>query len=69
MSNSDKDTMRDEYDLSTLGTPVKGKYAQRYKEGSNVVVIDPDLVEKFPNTEAVNKALRDLLREENRGAT
>ena len=69
MNNSDKDTMRDEYDLSTLGNPVKGKYAQRYKEGSNVVVIDPDLVEKFPNTEAVNKALRDLLREENHGAT
>ena len=69
MSNSDKDTMRDEYDLDTLGKPVKGKYAQRYKEGSNVVVIDPDLVEKFPNTEAVNKALRDLIQEDNHGAT
>lgn len=69
MSNSDNNDMRDEYDFGTLGKPVRGKYAKRYKEGTNVVVIDPDLVEKFPNTAAVNKALRDLLNEENHGAT
>ncbi|MBO6558773.1 MAG: hypothetical protein JJ957_20000 [Pseudomonadales bacterium] len=69
MSNSDKDTMRDEYDISSLGKPVRGKYAARYKKGTNVVVIEPDLAEKFPTTEAVNKALRDLLKEENHGAT
>ena len=69
MSNSDSDTMRDEYDISALGKPVKGKYAKRYEEGTNVVVIDPDLAEKFPTTEAVNKALREFLNEENHGAT
>ena len=69
MSNSDSDTMRDEYDISAFGKPVKGKYAKRYKEGTNVVVIDPDLAEKFQTAEAVNKALRDFLKEENHGAT
>ena len=61
--------MRDQYDFSALGKPVRGKYAQLYHKGTNVVVIDPDLSEKFPTTEAVNKALRDFLNEENHGAT
>jgi hypothetical protein len=51
--------MRDEYDFSG---GVRGRYVDRLKEGSNVVLISPDLSEKFPSEEAVNEALRELLR-------
>ena len=51
--------MRPEYDFSGA---VRGKYYRRYHESSNVVVIDPDVHEKFKNAAAVNKALRTLIR-------
>ena len=57
--NSDEDTMRDEYDFSG---GVRGKYVERLKEGSNVVLIPPDLSENFPSEAAVNEALRELLQ-------
>jgi hypothetical protein len=47
-----------EYDFSQ---GVRGKYAQRYAEGTNVVVLSPDVAEFFPNSEAVNAALRALV--------
>lgn len=50
-------SMLKEYDFSK---GVKGKYSSRYKEGSNVVVIDPDIVEYFPDHDSVNEALRLL---------
>jgi hypothetical protein len=50
--------MRDEYDFSG---GVRGKYAQAYAEGSNVVVLDPEVAEEFPDSESVNQALRSLL--------
>ncbi len=40
---------------------VRGKYAERYAEGTNVVVLSPDVAEYFPNSEAVNTALRALV--------
>ena len=49
--------MRDEYDF-TGG--VRGKYARRYAEGTNVVVLEPDVAKVFPNAEAVNRSLRAL---------
>lgn len=49
--------MLEEYDF-TGG--VRGKYAKRYAEGTNVVVIDPDIVEYFPDHDSVNAALRSL---------
>lgn len=61
MSNSDRSDsseMRDEYDFSG-GT--RGKYAERFKQGSNVVVLDPDVAAEFPTRESVNKALRVYL--------
>lgn len=70
MSNSDKDDdLRPEYDLAKLGKGVRGKYLKRYREGSNVVRIDPDLTDAFPNAKAVNDALRELLsrRRQERG--
>lgn len=47
--------MRNEYNFSR---GERGKYARRYREGSNVVVLDPDVAAAFPTPEAVNKALR-----------
>ncbi len=49
--------MLEEYDFSK---GVRGKYAKRYAEGTNVVVIEPDIAKFFPNHDAVNKALRSL---------
>ncbi len=47
-----------EYDLSQ---GVRGMYAQRYSEGTNIVVLSPDVAEYFPDSEAVNAALRALV--------
>ncbi len=49
--------MRDEYDFSK-GT--RGKYADRFADGTNVVVLEPDLAELYPDSESVNRALRLL---------
>ncbi|MDZ4857145.1 MAG: hypothetical protein SGJ26_20195 [Nitrospirota bacterium] len=51
--------MLPEYDFSK---GVRGKYAKRYAEGSNVVVLSPDLAEIFRTSESVNEALRTLVR-------
>lgn len=56
-AKSNGPAMRSEYDFSG-GT--RGKYARRYAEGTNVVVLDPDVVREFPNAEAVNSSLRAL---------
>jgi hypothetical protein len=53
------DEMRDHYDFSD---GVRGKYAPRYAEGANVVVLAPDVAEIFPDSIAVNEALRTLVR-------
>ena len=49
--------MRVEYDFSR---GVRGKYARRYAQGTNVVVLQPDVARVFPNAEAVNESLRAL---------
>jgi hypothetical protein len=56
---SDVDTMRPEYDFSKA---VRGVTAARYAEGTNVVLLDPDVAEIFPDTRAVNEALRTIAR-------
>ena len=60
MSN-DKDTLRDEYPEELIKSGVRGKYAKSYREGTNVVLIDPDLQKIFPDSDAVNRALREYL--------
>ena len=62
MSDSDNSDMRPEYDLNELGHPVRGKYAERYRQGTNLVMIDADLVTQFPDSDSVNHALREYLR-------
>ena len=54
---NDPDMLK-EYDFSQ---GVRGKYAKRYTEGRNVVLIDPDVAEFFPGDQAVNDALRSLI--------
>ena len=49
--------LREEYDFRR---GIRGKYAARYAEGSNVIVLEPDVAKAFPDAEAVNRALRDL---------
>jgi len=49
--------MLDEYDFSQ---GVVGKYAKQYAEGTNVVLLDPDVAKVFPDSEAVNQALRAI---------
>jgi hypothetical protein len=53
------DEIRPEYDFSG---GVRGKYAKRYAEGTNVVVLEPDVAAEFPTAKAVNKALRALIK-------
>ncbi len=55
--NADQDTMRSEYDFSQ---GARGVTVARYREGANVVVIDPEVLDVFPNSQAVNEALRAL---------
>jgi len=52
--------MRKEYKREDLGKGVRGKYAKKYSEGTNVVVIDPDVSKCFPDHDSVNQALRSL---------
>jgi hypothetical protein len=58
MSN-EKDTLRDEYPEELIKSGVRGKYTKSYREGTNIVLIDPDLHRLFPDSEAVNRALRE----------
>lgn len=63
MSNSNrpaaKNEMRNEYDFSHA---VRGKYSQRFPPDTVMVTLDPDVAVAFPNAEAVNEALRVLLK-------
>ena len=53
------DEMRPEYDIRG---GVRGKYHDRYQQGTNVVLLEPDVAEVFPSAESVNEALRFLIR-------
>jgi len=57
----DEDELRPEYDFSNLKGRVRGKYVARYREGTNLVLLDPDVAAAFPDAKAVNDALRELL--------
>jgi len=52
------DEMLPEYDFSK---GVRGKYAKRYAEGTNIVLLEPDVAKVFKNAESVNSALRGLI--------
>ena len=56
------DELRPEYDLAQLQGGVKGKYAERFHQGTNLVLLEPDVAQAFPNAKSVNEALRLLLK-------
>jgi hypothetical protein len=57
-----EDDLRPEYDFSQLKGGVRGKYVERYKAGTNLVLLAPDVADVFPTDEAVNEALRLLIK-------
>jgi hypothetical protein len=54
--------LRREYNLSNLRGGVRGKYYRRFSEGTNLVLLDPDIADAFPDAKAVNDALRLLVK-------
>ena len=55
------DDMRSEYDFVSMKGGVRSKYARRVREGTNIVLIEPEVAEAFPTEEAVNEALKGML--------
>mgnify|MGYP006871808806 FL=1 len=55
------DDLRPEYDLSKPKGGVRGKYAKRFQQGTNLVLLWPDVARYFPDERAVNAALRSLV--------
>ncbi len=50
--------MLEEYDFTN---GIKGKYSNRYEEGTNIVMLDKDVMSYFPNQDSVNQALRSII--------
>ncbi len=57
----DADDLRPEYDESMLGQSIRGKYLARYRAGTNLALLAPDVRAAFPTDQAVNQALRTLM--------
>jgi hypothetical protein len=53
--------MRPEYDFASMKGGVRGKYVKKYRAGTNLVLLDPDVAAAFPNDAAVNRALRAVM--------
>ena len=61
--DAEDDDLLPEYDLSTLLKDAeRGKYVTLYREGTNLVLLDPEVAAAFPNAEAVNQALRLVMK-------
>ncbi|SJM93130.1 conserved hypothetical protein [Crenothrix polyspora] len=60
---NNEDTLRPEYSADLIKSGVRGKYASLYREGTNIVLVDADLHRIFPDSEAVNRALRKYAQE------
>jgi len=60
-AKKNSDDLRPEYDLSKLKGGVPGKYYRKATAGTNLVLIEPELADLFPDTESVNRALRLLV--------
>ena len=61
MNNEDR--LRPEYSAELIKSGKRGRFAKRYREGTNVVLIDPDLHKLFPDSETVNRTLRKYAEE------
>ena len=56
-----EDDLRPEYDLSKLKGGVRGKHAKRFQQGTNLVLLSPDVARYFPDERSVNTVLRSLV--------
>lgn len=56
-----RDELRREYGLSKLNGGVRGKYVERSRSGTNLVLLSPDVAKHFPDEQSVNQALRGLI--------
>ncbi len=56
------DDLRPQYDLARLKGGVRGKYAARYRAGTNLVLLEPEVAKAFPNEKAVNEALKLVIK-------
>jgi hypothetical protein len=63
----EEDGLRPEYDESVLKGGIRGKYLSRYRAGTNLALLAPDVRQAFPTDEAVNQALRSLIHRESPG--
>ncbi|MDQ2921159.1 MAG: hypothetical protein M3R52_06075 [Acidobacteriota bacterium] len=61
-TDKDSDEMRPEYDLRKLKFVGRGIYAERYRSGTNLVLLDRDVREAFPDDKSVNEALRVIAK-------
>jgi hypothetical protein len=57
-----EDELRPEYDFATMVGGVRGKYVERYRAGTNLVLLEPEIAQAFPTDASVNDALRLLLQ-------
>jgi hypothetical protein len=62
---TDDDDLRPEYDLSQLEGEVRGKYLDRYRAGTNLALLAPEVRAAFPTDDIVNQALRSLMSTQN----
>jgi hypothetical protein len=62
IDNEMEDELQPEYDFTQLEGGVRGKYVDRYRTGTNLVRLDPDVAKSFPTENAVNEALRLLMQ-------
>jgi hypothetical protein len=62
VKNEMEDELLPEYDFAQMKGGVRGKYVERYRSGINLVLLDPDVAQAFPNDAAVNEALRLLMQ-------
>jgi hypothetical protein len=61
-AKTEKDELRPEYDFSQLKGRTRGKYVERYRAGTNLVLLEPDVAAAFPDAQRVNEALRLLIK-------
>lgn len=62
VENEMEDELRPEYNFAQMEGGVRGKYVERYRTGTNLVLLDPDVAQAFPNAQSVNDALRLLIQ-------
>jgi len=62
MKKDRSDELRREYHRKDLGRGVRGKYLARYRKGTNLVLLSPDVAAAFRNEDSVNEALRGLIK-------